>query len=216
MKALIYVEGPSDKAAMETLLRPLIREKEEKGVQIRFIEAPRGDKKESVLLKVPKKAANILLHDRDAIVVAMPDLHPKNKGFPHRNVEELQAGVIERFRSSLKSKLSKTGGLPAALASRFQVFCFKYDLEALVLAAEENLARRLKVRRLKRTWRLPVEEQNDDDPPKKIVERLFAANDATYRGTVDAPSILQGCDYRQLAELCPQCFGPFVEFLEGL
>lgn len=54
-KVLIYVEGPSDKYAMTSLLDPLINEKLQAGIQITFLEAPTGDKKKSVIMKVPEK-----------------------------------------------------------------------------------------------------------------------------------------------------------------
>lgn len=37
-----------------------------------------------------------------------------------------------------------------------------------------------------------------------------------YVDTVDAPLILSRVSYQVVAERCPQCFQPFVVFLEGL
>jgi hypothetical protein len=86
-----------------------------------------------VLTKVPKRAAVIIRNDPSAIVVTMPDLYPKNKAFPHETFEELKAGIVKNFDSALQSKGRK---VDARLRERFKVFCFKHDLEALVLAAE--------------------------------------------------------------------------------
>lgn len=36
MRVIVYVEGPSDKAALEWLLRELIQEKREAGISISF------------------------------------------------------------------------------------------------------------------------------------------------------------------------------------
>ena len=47
MKVIVYVEGPSDKLAMEALLKPLMDEKQDRGVGITFAEASGGDKKKS-------------------------------------------------------------------------------------------------------------------------------------------------------------------------
>jgi phenylpyruvate tautomerase PptA (4-oxalocrotonate tautomerase family) len=70
----VYVEGPSDKAAMEALLRNLIAEKSGQGIAIRFFEAPSGDKKESVVKRVPERAVSILRNVPNSVVIAMPDL----------------------------------------------------------------------------------------------------------------------------------------------
>ncbi len=213
MRALIYVEGPSDKAAMRALLRPLIEQKAQAGVAIEFFEAPEGDKKVSVLMKAPRKAVNILLNDPYSIVVVMPDLYPKNKGFPHETVTELTRGVLKLFDDALQAKKIEDD---RRIRNRFKVFCFKYDLEALILAAEEPLKDRLEVKSLSVTWRLPVEEQDHDHPPKRIVQELFISQGKHYRETVDAPLILGASEYYAIAERCSQCFKPFVEFLEGL
>ena len=73
-EVMIYVEGPSDKFSMQALLRPLLDQKKDEGVTIDFFESPEGDKKASVLLKVPKRAVNIILNNPNSIVVAVPDL----------------------------------------------------------------------------------------------------------------------------------------------
>lgn len=143
MKVLIYVEGPSDKAAMTALLGPLVEKKKLSGISIDFFDAPEGDRKGSVLTKVPKRAANIILNDPNAVVVALPDLYPKNKAFPHETVDELVRGILRNFESALHSKASK---FDTRLKDRFKVFCFKYDLEALLLASEIALRDRLGLR----------------------------------------------------------------------
>ena len=96
MKVIVYVEGKSDRLGMETLLRPLVEEKRQQGVDIQFYETPNGDRKTSVLTKVPIKAVNILRNVPDSVVVALPDLYPRNKGFLHETVDELVEGVTAR------------------------------------------------------------------------------------------------------------------------
>ena len=213
MKVIVYVEGPSDKAAMQSLLRPLIEQKRRKGITIDFFESPSGDKKKTLLLKVPIKAANILLNDADACVVVMPDLYPKNRGFRHETVEELQRGILYSLRKILKSKGAKNDD---RFEGRFKVFCFKYDLEALILASKEALEDRLGVKSIPTSWIEPVEDQNHDLPPKRVVEALFRQCGRKYVDTVDAPIILGMMEYSRIVNRCPQCFKPFVEFLEGL
>lgn len=213
MKVMVYVEGPSDKAAMRQLLGPLLEQKKTQGIAIDFFEAPMGDKKESVLTKVPQKAVNILRNDPAAVVIAVPDLYPRHKAFPHETEHELFAGIQQNFAAALHAKGL---GVAADLTRRFQVFCFKHDLEALLLAAEEGLKYRLRLTTLKRTWRLPVEAQNHDQPPKRVIEKLFNENGQRYQDTVDAPLILSRRNYQDIAAHCPQCFKPFVDFLERL
>ncbi len=212
-KVLIYVEGPSDKYAMNSLLETLIDEKLQAGIQISFMEAPSGDKKKSVIMKVPEKAVNILLNDPQAIVVALPDLYPKNKAFTHETAEELISGINLNFSKAMDRKGIND---KESFQSRFKAFCFKYDLEALILASPVALANRLGVDNLKIQWKLPVEDQNNDRPPKRVVEDIFSTYHKRYVDTVDAPAILSQVSYRELANNCSQHFKPLVDFLEHL
>ncbi len=212
-KVIIYVEGPSDRAAMEELLRPLIQQKRQEGVIISFLSASNGDAKKRILIEVPRRAANTILNNLNSIVVAMPDLYPKNKGFPHETVDELRAGILKNFDDALQSKDARDD---VRLKDRFRVFCFKYDLEALILASEEALKNRLGVDNLEVTWRVPVEDQDHEDPPKQVVKRLFKEHGKEYGETHDAPSILGRSNYQDVAGKCPQCFKPFVDFLTNL
>jgi hypothetical protein len=212
-RVIVYVEGPSDKAAMYTLLAPLIEEKGRHGVRIDFFEGPPGDRKASVLRKVPLKAAAIITNNPAAIVVAMPDLYPRNKVFPHETVAELSAGILRAFNDVLEARGIRSD---ARLTGRFRVFCFKHDLEALILACHEQLGDHLGAKHLAVTWRIPVEDQDHDHPPRRVVEDLFAKFGQNYRATLDAPSILARCNYNEIARKCPQCFGPFIAFLQNL
>ena len=212
MKVIVFVEGPSDKSALQALLRPLIELKRQEGVAIEFFDSPSGDKKETLLVKVPRKAVNILLNEPDSFVVAMPDLYPKNKAFPHETFAEMLAGIRENFTEALKVK----GHGDDRLKNRFKVFCFKHDLEALVLASGDALKARLGVKSLDVYWHEPVEDQNHDKPPKRIIEELFRKQGKLYKETVDAPLILGNSNYQDVARNCFQCFKPFVDFLEGV
>ena len=212
MRVVVYVEGPSDVLALSALLQSLLEEKGSRGVAIEFFQAPSGDRKESVLLKVPLRAVNIILNDPGTMVVALPDLYPKNKGFPHETCEELRSGVMSRF----EEELARKGVCDDRLTARFKVFCLKHDLEALLLASGPALESRLGTASLPVTWSVPVEDQNQDDPPKRLIERLFADHHSKYKDTVDAPLILSSCNYKHIAERCPQCFKPFVDFLDAL
>lgn len=209
----VYVEGPSDRAAMTELLRPLIERKAKLGVNIQFFEAPSGDKKESIMRKVPQRAVLILANDPNTIVVAMPDLYPLNKAIPHETPDQLYEAIQTEFKNALKQRNLEGDN---RYLGRFKTFCFKYDLEALVLAAEDALALRLNTQNIKVTWHKPVEDQNNNNPPKHVVKELFEAHKTYYSETADAPLILGLADYQQISEACSQCFKPFVEFLESL
>ena len=164
------------------------------------------------MIEVPRRAVGIL-NDPHSVVVAMPDLYPKNKGFPHETLYELKAGILKNFNDALRNRDVEDDVRPK---DRFKVFCFKYDLEALILAAEEALKRRLGADHLDVTWQIPVEDQDHVHPPKRIVERIFEEHGALYEDTVDAPFILGASCYQDIADKCFQCFKPFVEFLTGL
>lgn len=212
-RVLVYVEGPSDKAALEALLAPLLRQLSQRGVSVNIFGETSGDRKKAVLLKVPDKAVNILHSQPRSIVVAMPDLYPKNRGFPHETYQQLKEGMLESFRASMRRKKIKKA---ADLESRFKVFCFKHDLEVLLLASFDSLRARLRTPDLKRSWSLPVEDVNHDRPPKRIVEEIFQGCGQRYKETVDAPLILAGSHYVAVADECPQCFKPFIELLSSL
>ena len=210
MKILVYVEGPSDKLSLETVLAPLLMQKRQEGIDITFHEAPAGDKKVSVLKKVPVKAVNIICNVPDSIVVAIPDLYPQNHGFPHNTADELCAGMKQIFSEAVKQL-----GCEERTQERFHAFCFVHDLEALLLAVPDSLRQRLGVKILKSCWKVPVEEQNNQNPPKYVVTRLFEEAGKKYKETVDSPMILANANYLELAEACPQGFGKFVRFLEA-
>ncbi|MBJ7296777.1 MAG: DUF4276 family protein [Dolichospermum sp.] len=218
MRVEIYVEGTSDKYAMEALLASLIEQKVQQGISIKFFAIKGndndkgGDAKKDLLTKIPIKAVNIICNQPDSIVVVMPDLYPRNKGFEHETIEELENGVLNNFNQVLQSK----GINDNRLKEQFRIFCFKHDLEALILAAESQLITVLGVNSLSVTWTIPVEEQNHNVPPKDIVERIFQKCGKKYKGSTHGRIILGNARYQDIAERCPQAFRPFVEFLENL
>lgn len=221
MRVMIYVEGNSDKYAMNALFNQMIENKQNQGIEIKFVPGKGkdnqrgGDAKKELLEVIPKKAINILKNNPNSIVVVMPDLYPPNKGFNHTTYQELEAGIMSQFNQELTRK----GINDQRLIERFRVFCFKYDLEALVLASETQLRTHLGLRKDQNfpiSWTIPVEDQNHDQPPSRIVERLFKAYNEPYQKTVDSVKILEKANYQDIAERCPQCFKPFVEFLENL
>jgi hypothetical protein len=206
LKVVVYVEGKGDRLCLEALLRPLLSAKESTGVSIQFFEMTSGDRKTSLLTHAPRKAANAIINDRGVTVVILPDLYPPNKAFEHSTCAQLQTEVLRRFQESGSGK----PGWDDRCAERFRVFCMIHDLEVLLLAAEEQLLDYCGATRP--TWTTPVEQQNNEDPPKRIVKRLLHS----YEPTVDGPVILANADYRVIATRCPNGFGQFVAYLESL
>lgn len=206
MKVVVYVEGPGDRACLETLLQPLIETKAAHGISIRFVPMTRGDRKSELLRNTPIKAANAILNDREIVIVILPDLYPPNKVFPHATCDEMQAGTMKAFRAAITRKDTWDD----RFVQRFHVFCLIHDLEVLLLAAEEALLAEVEASEV--TWKRPPEEQNHHQPPKRIVETLIPG----YAPTVDGPRILEGADYSVIAGRCPKGFGRFVHFLEAL
>lgn len=215
MKTLVYVEGPSDKLAMQALLHSLLEQKRMEGKYISFIPA---EGKDRLLRSFPTKAADFIAMDRQHHAVILPDLHPKNKGIPHDDIQELAAGLRLQVEQRLKAKkLSDTE--VAAHLTRFHAHVFQHDLEVLVLAAEPQLLAHLGCTNFSDTvsWnKTAVEQQNNARPPKYVVEEIFRSCGAKYRETTDAALILGNCQYEVLADRCPASFKPLVDFLKLL
>ena len=105
---------------------------------------------------------------------------------------------------------------PEPARSHFRAFCFQHDVEALVLATPTVLRDRLRTQdKIEGQWRKPVETQNGDQPPKRVVEALFTryGKKTKYRDTVDLPWLLERADLSLLEQACSQEFAPFSRFL---
>jgi hypothetical protein len=160
---IVYVEGESDKLALTTLLKPLIDKKNLEGIAIEFASVGQSgnmsNNKRALLVKYPKKAYWIIKNNRESAVALLPDLYPYNVGVPHANYSQLREFVLKSFGSLLSAHEED-------FMSRFEVFCFKHDLEVLLLAAFEQLQEHLGIT-IHETWKREVEEQDDNNPPKK-------------------------------------------------
>lgn len=209
MKVLVYVEGPSDRDGLSALLRPLIEEGRRQGIGITF--HPQGSK-DAILDDVPRRAADHLADRPADWVIAAPDLYPmrryagtRNAHASFKDLDRLLRGRFDACAATLK--------LSENVRQRFRVHCLKHDLEVLLLAAADQLRRRLgTVDALKNAWRNPVEDQDDDQPPKRIVEGLFKKyrNKPGYVDTSDAPWILERAELATVEGVCSQRFAPFV------
>jgi hypothetical protein len=197
---------------MEKLLSAVIDGGRANGVGVSF--HPQGGKT-PLLNDVPRRAADHLAEHPDDWVFALPDLYPmapfRGGENAHESFDELERLLRARFQSRASERR-----MPPEMSVRFKVHCLKHDLEALLLAAPERLRERLGTRdRLTGAWRLPVEDQNDDKPPKRIVEDLFRRyrRKGNYVDTIDGPWILGNADLAAIEDACPQRFAPFVRDL---
>lgn len=214
MNVLVYVEGPADRIALETLLRGVRGEAQQRGVGVRFI--PLGGKA-AILNHVGIRAADHLASHPDDWVFALPDLYPMaafdGTDNAHASFEQMEAILRGRFTA----RCAKIG-LSEDRRLHFRVHCFKHDLEVLLLAAPDALRMRLGTRdSLKGRWRSVVEEQNDEKPPKRVVEALFNQyRRKKYVDTDDAPWILSKAVLAEVIKGCHQQFAPFVHELRAI
>ena len=151
-------------------------------------------------------------------VFALPDLSPMSSydgtENQHRSFDELRRLLLERFAARARRINLRTATFP-----HFRVHCLKHDLEVLLLAVPELLRQRLRTPdTLRDHWRMPIEDENDRTPPKRIIERLFDRyrKKPGYVATIDAPWILQRAELDRVTAACPQRFQPFVEELRTL
>ncbi len=200
---IVYVEGPSDQLGMRELFAGVIERAQQQGKTVDFYPL---NGKDHLLNKGPIRAINILRNKPKSCVFLVPDLYPKNKPIPHTTFDELKKALRRKFSEELQRK-----GCDDRLAERFFVHCFKYDLEALILASEKPLLARLGTFKFSQTWITPVENQNHGNPPKRIVETLFSDAGKKYKDTSDVPLIFKQSDFQDIAEKCPQHFKPFVD-----
>jgi hypothetical protein len=214
VNVLVYVEGPADRIALETLLRDLRGEGQRRGIGVRFI--PLGGKA-SILNHVGAKAADHLASNPDDWVFALPDLYPMVAFDSTENAHDCFEGMEAILRRRFAARCAKVG-LSEDRHPRFRIHCLKHDLEVLLLAAPDALRMRLGTRdALKGRWRSVVEDQNDDQPPKRVVETLFNQyRRKRYIDTDDAPWILSKAVFAEVVEGCQQRFAPFVRELRAI
>jgi hypothetical protein len=168
--------------------------------------------KAQILSQCPRKAAWHLLDHPEDYVLALPDLYPMapydGSVDAHRSFEDLERALRRRFVAE-----ADRIGLAGTQRDRFRVHCLKYDLEVLLLASPAALRERLRTSdALEHRWRRPVEDQNDTQPPKRIIEALFRRylRNRSYVDTMDAPWILARSSLEATERACPQRFAPFV------
>jgi hypothetical protein len=114
--------------------------------------------------------------------------------FKHQDVGELKQVQVNEVSRALKTIFNVNKAGTKELLKRFLPSAFKHDLEMLLLAAKEQLRRHLGTSDQLGRWRSPVEEQNQNRPPKHVVEELFRTKSIrrrAYRDTRDASAVLR-------------------------
>ncbi len=146
------------------------------------------------------------MYDTSDLAVGLPDLYPNreyaNTDYKHDNLKQLQDVQTQLVKQNLQQQVRRAD-VDSHMA-RFYASALKYDLEVLLLAATSQLQSRLKMRNRPSGWRRPPEDQNQNRPPKKIVEELFLRHlKRAYLENSDSNAILRNADLREIAKQCP-------------
>ncbi len=204
MKVWIFVEGKSEVKALSALLNGWKQQLRKNGWGIQLIDL---DSKSDYFKKIGPRAAEKLENDTCDLVVGLPDLYPNrdyaNTDYRHNNLQELQGVQRRLVKQQLREQVGRRTDIASHMA-RFYSSALKHDLEVLILAATSQLQAQLKMSNRPSGWRQPPEEQNQDRPPKRIIEDLFRRHrKQSYRETTDSYAILRNADLREVAEQCP-------------
>ena len=204
MKVWIFVEGPSEVKALSALLNDWKQNLSAKGWGIQLIPL---DNKSKYFKKIGSRATEKLANDPHDLVVGLPDLYPNrdyaNTDYKHNNLRELQGVQTRLVKQHLRQQMGRRANVDSHIA-RFYASALKHDLEVLLLAATNQLQSRLKMSNRPSGWRRSPEEQNQDKPPRKIVEELFRRHlRQSYKQTTDSDAILRDADLREVAKQCP-------------
>ena len=204
MKVWIFVEGKSDVQALSALLNGWKQNLSTKGWGIQLIPL---ESKSKYFRKIGSRATEKLANDAHDLVVGLPDLYPNrdyaDTEYKHNNLRELQGVQTRLVKQHLQQQMGRRANVDGHI-TRFYASALKHDLEVLLLAATSQLQSRLKMSNRPSGWRRPPEEQNQDRPPKRIIEALFQRElKRSYREIVDSHAILSKADLREVAEQCP-------------
>ena len=214
MKVWIFVEGSSDVKALSALLNGWKQNLSAKGWGIQIIPL---ENKSKYFRKIGSRATEKLINDARDLVVGLPDLYPNrdyaNTEYKHDNLGELRNVQTRLVKQNLQQEVRRAD-VDSHIA-RFYASALKHDLEVLLLAATSQLQSRLKMSNRPSGWRQPPEEQNQDKPPKRIVEELFRRHRRqSYKETNDSYAILTDADLREVAEQCPT-FRAMIDWIGG-
>lgn len=203
MKVWIFVEGDSEVKALSALLNDWKQNLRAKGWGIQLIPL---DNKSKYFRKIGSRATEKLKNDACDLVVGLPDLYPNrdytDTEYKHDNLEELRNVQTRLVKQNLQQEV-RQADVDSHIA-RFYASALKHDLEVLLLAATSQLQSRLNMSNKPSGWRQPPEDQNQDRPPKRIVEELFRRHrKKSYNQVKDSDAILRNADLREVAKQCP-------------
>lgn len=195
MRVFVYVEGRSDELALNALWECWRQQLRTQGHGISIHPL---DDKSKFFRKIGPRAAQRLVDNDDNLVVGLPDFYPnsvyESTPYKHENMEVLKQVQEREVSSALESIYGLRRDKARSALERFFASALKHDLEMLLLAAQEQLRDYLGTRERLGNWQNPVEEQNQDHPPKRVVENLFLTKSRkrqAYRDTFHAPAILR-------------------------
>jgi hypothetical protein len=192
MKVWVFVEGESDAIALNALWSKWRDKLRRNGWGIQIIPL---DDKSRYFRKIGHRAAEKLVADSNDLVVGLPDLYP-NAGYigtvyEHKDLIDLKELQMKLVKNALKDIFGVPSRRISTLGDRFYPTALKHDLEMLLLAAYEELRSVLGTRDRLGAWSHPVEDQNQQRPPKFIVEELFRTKKRrAYRDTIHASAVL--------------------------
>jgi Domain of unknown function (DUF4276) len=214
LKVRVYVEGRGDSASLANVFRAITAQGRKSKISITFHHC---GGKAWLLQHMGRTAAKALADEPDDYIFALPDLYPMAEYArtenAHRSFEQLKALLVKRFHEEADRL-----GLSDTVRLHYRVHCLKHDLEVLLLGAPDALRKRLGTTdNIENNWRRPPENQNDHDPPKRVVERLFMKYlKRSYIETTDAPWVLERASPQDLCGSCPQNFKPLFTELDRL
>ena len=221
MKIFIYVEGPSDKKALEELFKGYKEQLRDQRHGLAFLHLKN---KSRFLAKIGPRAAEKLADNDDDRVVALPDLYPNRDyaqtPYAHPDLNRLRCLMSDLVAEALRAHFAFGPRAVRQALCRFCASALKHDLEMLLLAAWPRLKEYIAAPRDAAGWRHPVEEQDQAKPPKRVVERLFmSSRQRAYRDTIDAPEVLRRVE--GISELLYTAYGQlecpvFKAFLDWL
>ncbi|HCO96618.1 MAG TPA: hypothetical protein DIU00_22205 [Phycisphaerales bacterium] len=195
MKVWIYVEGESDKLALQTLWKSWCEQLRTTSHGIRIVHLAGKSK---FFQKIGPRAAEKLCANKEDIVVGLPDLYPNQPyagtRFEHNDMTQLKSVQINEVSKALEKIYGANRQKAQQLLERFLPSALKHDLEMLLLAATKELRAHLRTSEHLGNWRNPIEDQNQNKPPKRIIEELFRVKSKArqaYRDTKDASAILR-------------------------
>jgi hypothetical protein len=192
MKVWVFVEGPADRIALETLWAGWRERLQRSGWGMPIIPL---DDKSRYFRKIGHHAAEKLVNNGKDLVVGLPDLYPNveysHTEYKHADLPELRTVQIRLVKEALARVFDISNADAQTALNRFYPSAMKHDVEVLLLAAVDQLRLVLGTSEALGHWRHPAEDQNQTRPPKYVVDELFMTKqNRAYRDTVHTKAVL--------------------------